>query len=219
MTTEGIVGIAGGLAAIVAVIWAMFGNPNVLDWRSKHRVPKNARPVQAAKRKSQTISWRQITSAAEHFAKHVPVKYDLVLGIQPDGIPIANLIAAHLEVGTVPLDKQYTDAKRSPFYIFEPGTQVRSVRPSSTHMATPVVGMGARRVLIVDAVTTFGNTLISAEEAVKEQLPDVVVDFYVFAIDEVRLATAHPELLPRTTHSIAIDNGAVWLIFPWQTAR
>lgn len=211
---EALATVIGGLAALVALLWAMLGNPSVPAWlQSRHKRASLTRS--SGERRVVKVSWDDVQAAASEFAARISVTYDLVVGVQPDGVSMANILAGRLQSRYVAIDKQYPQSKRTPFFVFEPDKHSRSIRESATHFTPPPDITNPSRILIVDGVTTFGNALAKAEEAVLKIFENTHIDFYVFAADQPRLAAAHPEIVERVAFHSSIDNYEIWLHFPW----
>jgi adenine/guanine phosphoribosyltransferase-like PRPP-binding protein len=74
------------------------------------------------------------------------------------------------------------------------------------------------RVLVVDDVATFGDTLGIAEEVLTARGAKLV-EFALFAVDRTVLKREHASLLARVvSYARDIDNSRLWLEFPWQVA-
>lgn len=212
--------VCGSVAAIGALAWAVIGNPSLPAWlRSRQgsrrlpTKPKNPKP------KLVDVGLHQIQSAASEFVRQNVATYDVVVSVDPDGMVLGSLIAPRLRAKRLVLNKQYTESIRAPYFVFDGESHARSIRPSTTELSTPTQIVQPQRVLIVDGVTTFGNGLIKAEQAVQDRFPDARVDFYVYAIDEPRIAAAHGELLNRLRFHVRIDNRQTWLHFPWDVTN
>lgn len=141
-----------------------------------------------------------------------------MVGVQPDGVSIANLLAGRLQTRYAAMDKHYPQSKRTAFFVFDPDKHSRSARASVTQFTPPPDIADPKRILVVDGVTTFGNGLLKAEEEILKKYSDAHIDFYVYAIDEARLAASHPELVDRVAFHRSIDNRSTWLHFPWDSA-
>jgi hypothetical protein len=192
----------------------MVGNPSITAWlRARRKNSSLSQP--AAKRRVVNVDWGQVQAAASAFAARNCVTYDLVVGLQPDGVSLANILAGRLQSRYAAIDKQYPQAKRTPFFVFESDGHSRSVRASVTDLTVPRDIVNPSRILVVDGVTTFGNALAKAEKVVLRRFKNAQIDFYVFAIDQPRLAAAHPELVDRVAFHTSIDNYMIWLHFPW----
>jgi hypothetical protein len=213
--TEELATILGGFATLGALIWAMVGNPNILNaWR---RRMGNSSSEQRAKRHVVNVDWKQLEAAAAAFAAKNSTTYNLVVGMQPDGVLLANLLGSQLQTRCIAMDKHYTQSKRTAFFVFDPDKHSRSVRDSVTQFTPTQDIVDPSCILIVDGVTTFGNGLLKAEEEVLKKFIHARIDFYVYAIDPPRLAASHPELVDRTRYHRAIDNYVTWLHFPWDS--
>jgi len=211
---EAIATVIGGFAALGALIWAMLGNPSLLQWFTRWR-RKRPLPSRPERRQVVDIGWRELEAAASAFVAKNTTPYDVVVGVQPDGTSLANWLAGKLNTRQGLIDKQYPESKRMPFFVFDSGSHARSSRISVTRFMAPADLVQASRILVVDGVTTFGNALIKAQEAILKEFNGAQVDFYVFAVDQPRLAAVHPEIVPRVSFEKSIDNHAVWLHFPW----
>ena len=78
-------------------------------------------------------------------------------------------------------------------------------------------GKTEMRVLVVDDVTTFGNTLEGVTDSIHKRLGAAVqVTYYVHAVDLDRLSASKPQICSRLHYSEAINNRKIWLRFPWE---
>lgn len=213
---EALATVIGGFAALGTLIWAMVGSPSLLK-AVRDKINNSAEPAHPPKRRIMNIEWSQLEAAATAFAAQNSSTYDLVVGIQPDGAMLANLFAARLQVRCVAMDKHYPQVRRTSFFVFDQNKHSRSVRASMTQFTPPADVVNPSRVLIVDGVTTFGNGLLKAEEEVFKQFNDARIDFYVYAVDQPRLAASHPELVERVRYRRSIDNFLTWIHFPWES--
>lgn len=213
---EALATVIGGFAALGTLIWVMVGSPSLVK-AVRNRINNSSAPVHPPKRRVLNIEWGQLEAAARTFATENSSTYDLVVGIQPDGAMLANLLAARLQLRCVAMDKYYPQVRRTSFFVFDQNKHSRSVRASMTQFTPPSDIVNPSRVLIVDGVTTFGNGLLKAEEEVFKQFNDARIDFYVYAVDQPRLAASHPELAERVRYSRAIDNFVTWIHFPWES--
>jgi len=204
----------GGFAAVGTLMWAMVGSPSVLNWwPRKLKQPPSTAP--SAKRRVVNVEWGQVEAAASKFAAKNSVSYDLVVGIQPDGVSMANLLAGRLQTRYAAIDKHYLQSKRTAFFVFDPNKHSRSARASVTQFIPPSDIVNPSCILVVDGVTTFGNGLLKAEGEVLKKFNNARIDFYVFAVDQPRLAASHPEIVDRVAFHVSIDNYRTWLHFPW----
>jgi len=192
----------------------MLGNPSIPEWL-RRRQRKTSRKRSSNKRRVAEVNWDDVQAAASEFAKMNSVTYDLVIGLQPDGVSLANILAGLLQSRYAAIDKQYPQSRRTPFFVFDPEKHSRSVRDSVTHFTPPPDILNPARILVVDGVTTFGNALLKAEKVVMGKFKKTQIDFYVYAIDQPRLAAAHPEIVERVAFHVSIDNYMTWLHFPW----
>jgi orotate phosphoribosyltransferase-like protein len=212
-----IAAVVGGFAALGALMWAMIGNPSILSALRK-RLKRASSPAHPPKRRILNIDWGQLDAATAAFATRNCVVYDLVVGVQPDGVTLANVLAGKLHTRYCAMDKHYMQSKRAPFFVFDQEKHSRSVRQSVTQFTPPPGVVTPSRILVVDGVTTFGNGLLKAEEEILKKYSNAQIDFYVYAIDQARLAASHPEITDRVKFHRSIDNHVTWLHFPWDSA-
>ncbi|MDX8149893.1 phosphoribosyltransferase [Lentzea sp. BCCO 10_0061] len=213
---EVVAAVVGSCGTLGALAWAMLGNPSLPSWLKRRRLPASP-SRKPEKREIIEIKWKEIEVAVSNFVADNANKYDLVVGVHPDGISLANLMASKLSARYAAIEKRYTQATRQPFFVFDKESHARSNRKSITHFSAPPDINVSPRILIVDGVTTFGNALNKAEHAVRKEVKDAQIDFYVFAIDQPRLSASQPEVMKRVTFHRVIDNFAVWLLFPWDS--
>lgn len=195
----------------------MVGNPSILR-ALRRRLKRSSSPARPPKRRVVNIDWSQLEAAAATFAAGSSVTYDLVVGVQPDGATLAGLLASRLQTRSCVMYKNYLQSKRTSFFVFDQGKHSRSVRASVIQFTPPPDIVDPSHILVVDGVTTFGNGLLKAEEEVLKKFSTARVDFYVYAIDQPRLAASHPEIPDRVKFHRSIDNYVTWLHFPWDPA-
>jgi adenine/guanine phosphoribosyltransferase-like PRPP-binding protein len=223
MSAVEITAIVGSVAAVATLIWAMLGNPNLAVKIRESRLHKSLPSSESklppkAERSVVQIPWNELETAARAFAATDPAKYDLVIGIHPDGVALANIFAVQLGTRFGTIEKTYKNSQRTPFFVFDNGTHSRSRRVSKSQLIAPTMSPKPKRVLLVDGVTTFGNALFASEQLLLTKFPGSTVDKYVFAVDQARLAAANPELFKQVRYGRAIDNYRTWLEFPWETS-
>jgi hypothetical protein len=206
----------GAAAAVGALVWAMIGNPD-LRKRFRNRVFRSGREDRPAQRKLVRIEWKHLDDAIDRFLHENNTRYDLVVGLHPDGVSIANRLAAGLNARFASIEKVYPGMRRSPFFVFEDSSQARSQRESTSEFYAPSELPNEARILVVDGVTTFGNALALAGRRIAEALPQATVDYYVYAADEARLHASQSSLARRVRFEISIDNYRTWLQFPWDS--
>lgn len=196
----------------VALLWAMLGNPNLLNFRkTKKKINKSAN------REVVDVSRDELENAvAELLKANKLFECDLVIGIQPSGTLLAEMVARKIQKPLGHLIRQYKDTDTKPFYIFNSALPTRSKRISDRLMAIPDLTDPPRHALIVDAVTTFGNSLAATEQKLLEEYPNCKTSFFVYAVDETRLSAAEPEVFERLWSFKKINNYLVWLRFPWE---
>lgn len=165
-------------------------------------------------RKITIVPWDSLIIAVDRFASDCTKEYDLIVGIAKGGLPIAVCLAHRLKnVRFSAMLKNYIDVSQDPFFVFKKNPS-GILRDDSSIL--PVYDKKAKRILVVDDVTTFGNSLETAELLIRKQVKDVEVDFFVYALDAARLVESKPKILQRVKCHLIIDNRLEWLQFPWE---
>ena len=214
--TETLAVVIGGFAALATLLYTMMGNPNMLDV-VRRRLKNSSSPAHPPRRRVVNIEWSHLEAAAAAFAAGNTVPYDLVVGVQPDGVFLANLVANRIRTRCVAMDKHYVQSMPAPFFVFNQDKHSRSLRESQTQFTPPSDIVNPSHILVIDMVTTFGNGLLKAESKILESFSNAIIDFYVYAIDQARLAASHPEIVDRVNYRRTIDNYVEWLRFPWES--
>jgi hypoxanthine phosphoribosyltransferase len=142
-------------------------------------------------------------------------EFDTIVGVTRCGLPIAAALSALVPHASVAvLSRRGPRGAKAPCYDFAADRHERLDALRRTFELTSLPE-DASRVLIVDDVATYGDTLHVADQKVRARLPDARINFACFAADEGRLRAARPEILERLHYQIAIDNSRVWVSFPW----
>lgn len=140
-------------------------------------------------------------------------QWDCIVGVSRGGLPLAVGLSYYCD--SKPLEFLYRSqapGSRDPFYLFGKGREDRLNQARRDFRLTTAGKY--RRPLIIDDVTTFGDTLTVAEELfAAEGVTDP--SFAAYAVDMTVLNRERPNLASRVRHAIAIDNFSVWLSFPW----
>lgn len=141
-------------------------------------------------------------------------QWDCIVGVSRGGLPLAVSLSYYCD--SKPLEFLYRSqapGSRAPFYVFDAGREERLNHARRSFRLT--TGGRYKQPLIIDDVTTFGDTLTVAEELL---LAEGVTDpsFATYAVDLTVLNRERPKLASRVRHAIAIDNSSIWLSFPWQ---
>ncbi len=101
-----VAGIVSAAAAVVAVVWAMIGNPDLRNvfggWAQKRRLS-----VKKVERRVVRVDGHSIDAAAKTFLGANTIKYDLVVGLHPDGVSIASTIARRTDSRFATIEKVY----------------------------------------------------------------------------------------------------------------
>lgn len=174
------------------------------------------------KGKIKPVTWNDILTKIDEYISKLTKKYDLILGIDRGGLPIAVVLSHRMNDAKVAsMLKSYMGSKAEPFFVFDDNNRARSERKRiiESFILPPLRGE-IQNVLVVDDVTTFGNTLETAELLLRTSIsPNLNVDFYTYAADLNRLSISKPDLSKRLYTSSDIDNQNVWLSFPWEQLR
>jgi hypoxanthine phosphoribosyltransferase len=158
------------------------------------------------------INWDEVLQWAFDMRERLG-KFDCLVGIGRGGIPLAvTLSYAYPAVPLRFVNRRSARGSTSNFYVFDGDRESRLEFHRETLYAPDVDGFN--RVVVVDDVATYGDTLGVVYELLSKR--NGSVDFALFAIDGVRLAQSQPDLSRRVSHYLELDNSKVWLSFPWQ---
>jgi adenine/guanine phosphoribosyltransferase-like PRPP-binding protein len=214
--------IVGVAITALTLLWALFGNPSILALvkrligsnKPKYdlRMPKFG---DASTRKVVSVKSKELDEAVDSFAATVK-NVDLIIGIQPSGTQLAHRLAQKLSTELGHVHKKYVNVETTPFFVFSEKSLKRSLRHSIVELNLPTLKQEPRSIIVVDAVTTFGNALQKGAVLLRKRFPRSDIKFYVYASDSTRLAAANAGIFERTTCSVNIDNFEVWLKFPWE---
>jgi hypoxanthine phosphoribosyltransferase len=141
-------------------------------------------------------------------------QWDCIVGVSRGGLPLAVSLSYYCD--GKPLEFLYRSqalSSRTPFYVFGEGREERLDHARRNFRLT--TGGKYQRPLVIDDVTTFGDTLTVADELLAA---DGATDirFATYAADPEILNRERPALAARVRYAIAIDNSRIWLSFPWQ---
>lgn len=160
-----------------------------------------------------TIAWQAIQPWVRELAADQD-QWDCIVGVSRGGLPLAVSLSYHCD--GKPLEFLYRSqslGSRAPFYVFDEGREERLNHARQNFRLTTCGRY--QRPLVIDDVTTFGDTLTVAEELLTaEGAKDI--HFATFAADLTVLNRERPRLASRVRYGIEIDNSRVWLSFPWQ---
>jgi len=222
--------IIAGLSAILGFIYLLFiGQKNLFEWwedrkaskknnnKSGNQIHKDL-PAPAEETKITLVTWDEVITAVNKFASECQKEYDLIVGVAKGGLPIAVSITHRLPNARFSaMLKRYINVKQAPFFVFEDESYRRSNRKKIIDSFTlPVQYKEVKKILVVDDVITFGNSLEAAELLIKKQLKNAEIDFFVYAVDISRLSATKPEISKRVKYYREIDNRLEWLQFPWE---
>jgi len=140
-------------------------------------------------------------------------QWDCIVGVSRGGIPLAITLSYYCD--TKPLEFLYRNqapGARAPFHIFGVDREERLKRNRLTFQLT--TGGKYQRPLVIDDVTTFGDTLVVADELLSAEGATSAI-FATYAADLTVLSREHPMLVSRVRYATVVDNSSVWLSFPW----
>lgn len=140
-------------------------------------------------------------------------QWDCIVGVSRGGLPLAVGLSYYCD--GKPLEFLYRSqppGSRAPFYVFDEGREERLRHARRSFRLT--TSQRYQRPLVIDDVTTFGDTLTVADELLMAQ---GVTDarFATYAADVAVLNRERPNVASRIRYAIKIDNSRVWLSFPW----
>jgi hypoxanthine phosphoribosyltransferase len=167
----------------------------------------------APRGKISRVPWNSIHDWIRELAAEQD-QWDCIIGISRSGVPLAVSLSYYCE--TKPLEFLYRSqapGPRAPFYVFDEGRAARLEHARKSFRLTTAGKY--RRPLVIDDVTTFGDTLtVAGELLAAEGITDII--FATYAVDLTVLERERPELARRVKYAATIDNSSVWLSFPWQ---
>lgn len=157
--------------------------------------------------------------AIEHWLRSLaPIveAVDGIVGVARSGAPMATALSylwptKHLAFAT----RRDPRGSKDAFYVFDAGRDSRFERNRKSIFVSELPET-VTKILVLDDVATFGDTLECVRERLEEMEKRVSVSFACYAVDAARLGEARPDILSRTSYSIDIDNSKIWMSFPWQ---
>jgi adenine/guanine phosphoribosyltransferase-like PRPP-binding protein len=172
------------------------------------------------------VHWAELIAGIDRFVGSAD-GFDLLIGIARGGLPLATALSARFDrCGFGVYARRYLDeAATRPFAVFDGSSMARRARVKiEDGLLLPAIFQKPdMRVLVVDDVTTFGNTLEGVTDSIHKRLGSAVqVSYYVHAVDLDRLSASKPQICRRLQYSEVINNRKTWLRFPWEcgwTAR
>ncbi len=141
--------------------------------------------------------------------------FDTIVGVSRAGLPLAvGLSYLMPQAALAILSRRGPRGEKPPYYNFETDREqrVRSLHDTFELTSLPE---GASKILVMDDVATYGDTLFTALQKVRAAAPGAQVTAACYAADEGRLRAARPDLLDGLIYGIAIDNARTWVSFPW----
>jgi len=166
------------------------------------------------------VHWDEIIEGIDRFIAESSTRPSVIVGISRGGLPIAVALAhRYSNMPLAGIFKRYEPEVDHPFFVFAENADVRSedrVRLFDV-LAWPSIQSSGSSILVVDDVTTFGNTFEAAESLIRFRVGDSPeIRFFTFAADRKRLAAAKPGVF-RRLHTVAdVDNRSTWMVFPWE---
>ena len=160
-----------------------------------------------------TIGWPEIVAWLRGLARES--QFDTIVGITRCGLPLAVALSAMVpEASLAILSRRGPRGAKPPCYDFETDRAERVVALDLSFELTSLP-QSVSKVLIIDDVATYGDTLAMAMSKVRSVAPDAEIGFACYAADEARLRAGRPEILERLHRHIVIDNARTWVSFPW----
>lgn len=163
------------------------------------------------------IAWMEINAWISNLAQDLG-NIDLIVGIARSGVPIATAFSYALPNANLSFATRISPrGKSDAFYIFDGGRESRFKYNQEVIDVTNIPEDDRSiRVLLVDDVATFGDTLTIVKTKLAKRLPKSEILIACYALDSSRLSESRPELVKQVMSNIEIDNEKVWLKFPWQ---
>lgn len=165
---------------------------------------------------TRNIDWSDVETWLRKLA--VDLDVDTIVGVTRAGLPIAVALSAlKPDLSLAVLSRRGPRGEKPARYDFDTGRRERIETLVRTLEVTSLLA-DAARILIVDDVATYGDTLAVARDKVLDAVPDASVSFACYAADTTRLGEARPDVLDRLAYAIDIDNSRTWVSFPWNLA-
>lgn len=159
------------------------------------------------------VGWPEVEIWLRRLARER--RFDAVVGVTRCGLPLAAALSALVpQASLAVLARNGPRGTKSAIYDFKANRadRLEQLRQSFELVALP---RHASRVLILDDVATFGDTLLVAMEKVRAVSAKADVKFACYAADIERLRAAQPTILDCLHFALAIDNAHTWVSFPW----
>lgn len=160
-----------------------------------------------------TVEWKAVEQWVRQVAQEIA--FDTIVGISRSGLPIAVALSAlRPEAGLAILGRVGPRGPKPPLYDFAADRADRRAHLEQS-LELGFLPETACRILIVDDVATFGDTLFVAAQKVRQSAPDAPIRFATYAADLMRLTASRPEIAQLLSYQITIDNAETWVTFPW----
>jgi hypoxanthine phosphoribosyltransferase len=164
------------------------------------------------------IEWPSILASIDFFMKSKQKNYDVIIGIARGGLPIAVTLSHRMPEAlfSVILTGRTTEFDK-PYSVFNSNNTANIIPSNGNTPSLFIDGRGTNNhVLIVDDVATFGSTLFTASQLVKQHKNSATIDYFVYAADIIRVKEENPNIYDRLCCYRVIDNRKEWLSFPWE---
>jgi hypoxanthine phosphoribosyltransferase len=161
------------------------------------------------------IQWSDVEYWLRKVASSID-EVDTIVGVARSGAAIATALSyLWPDKNLVFATRAQPRGAKEDFYVFD---DKRHQRLQQNRMAISLskIPSDSRKILVVDDVATFGDTLACIQEKIIAHRSDALVSFACYAVDTTRLHSSRPEILAATTFCKNIDNQNLWLKFPWQ---
>lgn len=159
------------------------------------------------------VTWEAIEAWVSDLSAEA-MESDVIIGVARGGAPIATALAYRCPDAVLSFATNLRRSSTSgPFFVFE-GDRDRRIETLHLELHIAAFDPGAR-VLVVDDVATFGDTLSVVEAKLEPSGPESI-RFATYAADLEVLSHQRPSVSARLSYCIEVDNSRDWLRFPWE---
>jgi hypoxanthine phosphoribosyltransferase len=159
------------------------------------------------------IGWHEVQDWLYKLAKECD--FDAIVGIARCGLPLAASLSAIVPSASLALlARRGSRGSKAQSYDFSKRREQRLAELDGAFELS-TLGQNTSKVLIIDDVATFGDTLAMARKKVIQQAPNATLQFACYAVDVNRTRHAQADIFAALHYHLEIDNSKTWVSFPW----
>ncbi len=159
------------------------------------------------------IDWPEVQNWLYNLARDCD--FDAIVGISRCGLPLAAALSSIVPSASLALlARKGSRGQKTQSYDFSKRREQRLVELEGAFELSPL-GQNISKVLIIDDVATFGDTLAMARKKVLSMVPSATISFACYAVDVSRIKGAQEDVFANLHYHLEIDNQKTWVSFPW----